>query len=132
TVRERCVCLYLLIEELDISKQLEKERAAYDAQGEVEKAKEQEQVRDGVMQLLDEAVEMIGNEKLSLKLFQQTITAGLESLEFSHVPPTLDHVSVACIGDSRSSGKACGLFVGVNDGQWPMKPAFDGMINEEE
>src|SRR5699024_10396733 len=49
TVRERCVCLYLLIEELDISKQLEKERAAYDAQGEVEKAKEQEQVWDGGM-----------------------------------------------------------------------------------
>lgn len=132
TVRERCVCLYLLIEELDISKQLEKERAAYDAQGEVEKAKEQEQVWDGVMQLLDEAVEMIGNEKLSLKLFQQTITAGLESLEFSHVPPTMDHVIVASIDHSRISGKSCGFLLGVNEGQWPMKPALDGMINEEE
>src|SRR5699024_5445896 len=116
TVRERCVCLYLLIEELDISKQLEKERAAYDAQGEVEKAKEQEQVWDGVMQLLDEAVEMIGNEKLSLKLFQQTITAGLESLEFSHVPPTMDHVIVASIDHSRISGKSCGFLLGVNEG----------------
>lgn len=132
TVRERCVCLYELMEQLDISRQLEKERAAYDAQGDVEKAKEQEQVWDGVIQLMDEAVEMIGDERLSLKLFHQTITAGLESLEFSHVPPTMDHVIVASIDHSRISGKSIGFLLGVNEGQWPMKPALDGMINEAE
>src|SRR5699024_3551384 len=55
-----------------------------------------------------------------------------ESLEFSHVPPTMDHVIVASIDHSRISGKSCGFLLGVNEGQWPMKPALDGMINEEE
>src|SRR5699024_7321278 len=132
TVRERCVCLYMLMEQLNIPEQLEEERAVLDVEGDVEKAKEQEQVWDGVIQLMDEAVEMIGDERLSLKIFHQTITAGLESLEFSHVPPTMDHVIIASIDHSRISGKSIGFLLGVNEGQWPMKPALDGMINEEE
>src|SRR5699024_3695796 len=59
-------------------------------------------------------------------------TAGLEALEFSHVPPSMDHVIVASIDHSRISGKACSFLLGVNEGSWPMKPSIDGMINEQE
>src|SRR5690625_93054 len=88
TIKERCETIYHLLEQLSIPTQLEKQRTNYDELGEVEKAREEEQVWNAFIQLLDEMVEMIGLEKLDFSTFRKTFEAGLEALEFSHVPPS--------------------------------------------
>lgn len=132
TVQEKCEQVYLLMEHLSIPAQLEKRRDQFDEAGQVEKAREEEQVWNGVIQLLDEAVEMIGSESMQFPMFQKTLEAGLEALEFSHVPPSMDHVIVGSIDHSRVATKKCSFLLGVNEGSWPMKPPLDGMINEHE
>lgn len=132
TVREKCEVLYHFFEQLNIPEKLENRRTAFDEAGFVEKAREEDQVWNGVIQLLDELVEMIGDEKLSLSMFIKTFEAGLDALQFSHVPPTIDHVIVGTIDHSRIASKKCAFLLGVNEGSWPMKPAVDGMINEQE
>ncbi|ALX48678.1 helicase-exonuclease AddAB subunit AddB [Lentibacillus amyloliquefaciens] len=132
TVSERCEIVYMLLEELGVPEKLEKMREAYDAQGQIEKAREQEQVWNAVIQLFDEMVEMAGGETMTLGTFRAAIEAGFESLTFAHVPPSIDHVIVGTIDRSRISGMKCSFLLGVNDGTWPMKPAEDGMINEQE
>src|SRR5699024_8304206 len=92
TIQEKCEALYTLMEYLQIPAQLDYERTLYDEAGKLEKAREHEQVWNGVIQLMDEAVEMVGNEKMSMTMFFKMFTAGLEALEFSHVPPSMDHV----------------------------------------
>lgn len=132
TVAERCEEIFHLLEYVDIPKQLEQHRMKYEENGKVEQAREEEQVWNAFMQLLDEMVEMIGEEKMSFSLFRKTFEAGLEALEFSHVPPTMDYVIVGSIDHSRITSKKCAFLLGVNEGSWPMKPAIDGMINEKE
>jgi len=132
TVRERCEIIYQLLEQLDIPTQLEKNREMYEKEGDVEEAVEEEQVWNGFIQLLDEMVEMIGDEKLSIRNFKEILEAGLEALEFSHVPPTMDHIIVGSIDHSRIENKKCAFLLGVNEGFWPMKPSIDGVINEQE
>lgn len=132
SVKERCETLYILLEQLDIPLQLEKSREKFDLKGDIEKAREEEQVWHALMQLLDEAVEMIGEEEMDFSTFRSTFEAGLEALEFAHVPPSMDHVIVGSIDRSRIAGKKCAFLLGVNEGVWPMKPAVDGMINEQE
>lgn len=132
TNRERCEAIYYLLEQLNIPEQLESLREMYDENGEVEKAREQEQVWDALIQLLDEFVELIGEEKMSLSIFKDIIEAGFESLQFSHVPPTMDHVIVGTIDHSRIANKDCSFLLGVNEGVWPMTPPIEGIINEEE
>ncbi|MFC2949961.1 helicase-exonuclease AddAB subunit AddB [Virgibacillus sediminis] len=132
TVRELCEITYLLLEELEIPGQLERTREQYDEKGEIEKGREQDQVWDAVIQLFDEIVEMAGEEKMSLSTFRKALDAGFETLKFAHVPPTMDHAIVGTIDHSRISGIKCSFLLGVNDGVWPMKPAADGMINEQE
>src|SRR5699024_7735835 len=107
-------------------------RHTYDEQGDIEKAREQEQVWDGVIQLLAELVELIGEEKMSLNTFKDILEAGFDALQFSHVPPTMDHVIVGTIDHSRIADKACSFLLGVNEGVWPMTPPIDGIINEDE
>ncbi len=132
TVKERCEVLYRFFEKLMIPKKLEKRRTEFDESGQVEKAREEEQVWNGVIQLLDEFVEMIGDEKFRFQCLQNTFEAGLNALQFSHVPPKIDHVIVGTIDHSRIASKKCAFLLGVNEGAWPMKPPVDGMINEQE
>ncbi|WP_067729761.1 helicase-exonuclease AddAB subunit AddB [Oceanobacillus damuensis] len=132
TIRDLCVAVYMLLENLNVPGRLEHMREQYDANGEAEKGREQDQVWDAVIQLLDEMVEMAGDEKMKLSTFHSTLEAGFETLKFAHVPPSIDHVTVGTIDRSRMSGVKCAFLLGVNDGVWPMKPPADGMINEEE
>ena len=132
TTEERCEAIYLLLERLHIPKQLEERRTHFDTIGEIESAREEDQVWNAFIQLLDEAVEMIGEEEMAFSMFRKTFEAGLEALKFSHVPPSMDHVIVGTIDQSRISSKKCAFLLGVNEGAWPMKPAIDGMINEKE
>ncbi|WP_249870146.1 helicase-exonuclease AddAB subunit AddB [Oceanobacillus saliphilus] len=132
TIKQLCIAVYTLLENLNVPQRLEKVRELYDDNGQVEKGREQDQVWSAVIQLLDEMVEMAGEEEMKLSTFHSTLDAGFETLKFAHVPPSMDHVIVGTIDRSRMSGVKCAFLLGVNDGIWPMKPPADGMINEEE
>ncbi|MBH0228739.1 helicase-exonuclease AddAB subunit AddB [Halobacillus yeomjeoni] len=132
TIEERSRSIYLWLEQLRVPQQLEKWRDRYDEDGEIERGREQQQVWDAVLQLLDEMVEMAGEEKMSLQVFRSMIESGLESLTFAHVPPSMDHVIVGSVDRSRMTGIKVSFLLGVTDGMWPMKPPSDGMISEQE
>ncbi|MBP1969006.1 ATP-dependent helicase/nuclease subunit B [Virgibacillus natechei] len=132
TVEELCEVTYTLLETINVPKRLEQTRELYDEQGEIEKGREQEQAWNAIIQLFDEMVEMAGEEKMKLSTFRTTLDAGFETLSFAHVPPSIDHVIVGTVEHSRLSGVKCSFLLGVNDGVWPLKPAVDGMINEQE
>lgn len=132
TTRELCEITYDLLESLGVPQQLEQLSVYYDEQGEIEKGREQEQAWEAVIQLFDEMVEIIGEDKMSLTTFSSSLDAGFESLKFAHVPPSIDHVIVGTVDHSRVSRVKCSFLLGVNDGIWPMKPPTEGMISEQE
>ncbi|KGX83903.1 helicase-exonuclease AddAB subunit AddB [Pontibacillus marinus] len=132
TVRERCEVLFNWLEELQVPQKLDQWRDDYDDIGQLERGREQEQVWQAVIQLFDEMVDMIGEEKMSFQVFRTTLETGLESLSFSHVPPSMDHVIVGSVDRSRISGIKNAFLLGVNEGLWPLKPPAEGMISENE
>ena len=58
--------LYLFIEELDIPAKLEKWKTAEEEKGNLVKAREHDQAWNAIIDILDQFVEILGNEKLSL------------------------------------------------------------------
>lgn len=132
TIQALCEEIYLLMEKVGVRERLQSLQVYYDDNGQNEKGREQEQVWDGVIQLLDEMVEMAGEEKMSLSILKKTMEAGFDTLTFAHVPPSIDHVIAGTIDRSRFSDIKCAFQLGVTEGIWPMKPPLDGMINERE
>ncbi|MEQ6375419.1 helicase-exonuclease AddAB subunit AddB [Bacillaceae bacterium S4-13-56] len=132
TVQEKCESLYIWLEKINAPQTLERWRSNFDARGELEKGREQEQVWVAVIQLFDELVEMIGEEISPLSSFRTIVDAGFESLQFAHVPPSMDHVIVGSVDQSRISGMRAAFLLGVNEGLWPMKPPSDSLISENE
>src|SRR5699024_4763974 len=86
TIQERASAIYLFLEDLQIPEQLEQMSKTYDEERLPEKGREQEQVWDALIQMLDEIVELSGEETSSLANFRAFLDAGFETLEFSHIP----------------------------------------------
>lgn len=132
-VREMCAALFAYLEQVEVSRKLEAWRDASERAGKLEEARQHDQVWTAVLELLDQMVEMLGEEQVSLSLFAKLVESGLESMHFSLVPPALDQVVVASIGRSRLSPEIkCVFLLGVNDGVIPARPESDGLLTEEE
>jgi ATP-dependent helicase/nuclease subunit B len=132
TSREKAFALYQLLDDLEVVEKLEKWREQAEIKGDLETAREHDQVWKAVINLLDEIVEIVGKEQLSLDMFSKMIESGVESLKFSLVPPSLDQVLVGTIDRTRFSEVKCAFLIGVNEGVLPAKVDDEGMLTEEE
>ncbi|MDX8045754.1 helicase-exonuclease AddAB subunit AddB [Gracilibacillus sp. S3-1-1] len=132
TIKEKAIALFEWLESIGAPNRLETMRDLYDEEGRVEKGREQDQVWDAIIQLLEEITEVAGEEEMELQTFRNVLESGFDSLRFSHVPPSIDHVVVGSIDRSRMHGIRAAFLLGVNEGTWPMKPGGDGLITEEE
>ncbi|WP_243355328.1 helicase-exonuclease AddAB subunit AddB [Bacillus litorisediminis] len=131
-VREQAEALYLFLEELEIPAKLEKWIQEAEESGQLERAREHDQVWDAVIRLLDQAVELLGDEVLSLKQFAEIIESGFNALTYSIVPQSLDQVLIANIDQSRIHHGKAAFIIGLNDGVLPQKQTDDGIIADEE
>ncbi len=131
-VKERVKVLYALLEVVSAGKQLQLAAAQAREKGEPEKSREQEQVYQGILDLMDQLVEIMGEEKVNATFFARLIDAGLSSLRLGLVPPSLDQVLVGNLERTRP-GKLRALFLmGVNDGVLPSRPGGEAIFSERE
>lgn len=130
--QEMCTALFLFLEELEVPAKLEKMQLEAEKAGNLRKSREHEQAWNEVLNLLDQYVEILGEEKVSLKEFAEIIEAGLESLEFSIVPPAIDQVIVANLELSRLADVKVAFVIGLNDDVLPMKIKDKGILTDEE
>ena len=124
--------LYLFIEELDIPVKLENWKTIQEEKGNLVKAREHDQAWNAIIEILDQFVEILGDQKVSLASFSKIIEAGLESLRFSLVPPAMDQVLAGDLEKSRLSGVKVAFVIGMNEGVLPKKFTDDGILADED
>jgi ATP-dependent helicase/nuclease subunit B len=130
--RKLCEAIYLFLEELDIPVKLENWKVAAEAKGNLVKMREHEQVWNAVIDLLDQYVEILGDEPNSLKSFAAILEAGFESLHFSLIPPALDQVLIGDFEKSRLTEIKVSFMVGVTEGVLPAKISDEGILSDED
>lgn len=132
TGRNSCEAIYLFLEELEIPAKLEKWKIEAEQTGNLEKMREHEQVWNAVIDLLDQYVEVLGEETIPLKQFTAILEAGFDSMNFSLIPPALDQVLVADLEKSRFSDVKAAFVIGLNEGVLPAKIADEGLLADED
>jgi ATP-dependent helicase/nuclease subunit B len=130
--RKLCEAVYLFLEELDVPAKLENWKFSAEENGNLIKAREHEQVWNAVIDLLDQFVEILGDEPIDLKSFAAILEAGFESLHFSLIPPALDQVLIGDLEKSRLNGVKVVFVLGVNEGVLPAKISVDGILQDED
>ncbi|MBY0121078.1 helicase-exonuclease AddAB subunit AddB [Bacillus sp. S/N-304-OC-R1] len=132
TGRQFCEALYLYLEELDVPSKLEQWKLIEDENGNLVKSREHGQAWNAIMELMDQYVEMLGEEDVTLKEFAAILDAGMESLRFTLVPPALDQVMAADLERSRLSDVKAAFIIGMNDGVIPAKFSEDGLLADSD
>jgi ATP-dependent helicase/nuclease subunit B len=130
--RDRCEALYLFLETLDVPAKIESWRNKAEEAGQLETAREHDQVWSAVIELFDQMVEMVGEKEGSTDVFAKMIETGLDTMRFALVPPALDRVLVGSLDRTRSVDVRAVFILGVNEGVIPAKPPQDGILSEEE
>ena len=115
-----------------IQEQLKKLEEELQRKGELALAKEYAQIYGIVMNLFDEFVEFLGEEKVSLSEYQKILESGLEEAKVGVIPPTLDQVIVGDLQRTRIGEVKVLFLVGANDSIIPGNARSGGLLSDEE
>ena len=132
TVRELTAYLFQLLDDLKVARQLEAWKAEAEQRGDLETAREHEQVWTRVLELFDQIVEGLGDQALSPKVYLQVLSAGLDGLKLGLIPPGLDQVIVGTVERSRHAGVRATLILGATEKDFPPQPAEDAIFTDRE
>lgn len=131
-VKTMCEALYRLLDHADAADRLERWSRQDAAAGRTQRSRAHRQLWDGVMQLLDQLVELVGGEAMPPEMFAGMIETGLESLKLAAVPPALDQALIGSMDRTRSGQVKICYVLGANDGIMPMRIQEDGVLTEQE
>ncbi len=132
TVRDLCESLYAFLEETGAADTLERWSRADADNGQPGRTMVHRPLWDGVLNLLDQLVELMGDQPKDVALFAGMIDSGLEELKLGAVPPSLDGVLIGSPERTRSDRVQIVYLLGASDGVMPMRIAENGLLDEEE
>lgn len=132
TVREITTFLFQLLEDLKVARTLGEWSARAEQQGDLETAREHEQVWNGILELFDQIVEALGDAPVTLNQYLQILSAGLDGLRLGLIPPGIDQVIVGTVERSRHAGVRATLILGATEKDFPPQPAEDAIFNDRE
>ncbi|MEK3881627.1 helicase-exonuclease AddAB subunit AddB [Paenibacillus sp. PL2-23] len=131
-VRGMCEALYRLLEQAEAADRLDLWSAEDMANGDPRRSRSHRQLWDNVMAMLDQLVELAGDQELTPELFAGMVEAGLDSLNLASVPPSIDEVLIGSMERTRSGRIRVCYVLGANDGVMPMRVKEDGILTEAE
>lgn len=131
-VRSIAQRIYELLEDLGAAKKLQHWCEKAEAEGLLEEARLHSLVWHKILELLDQLVEVLGDQNLTLREFNQIFKSGLEAIEIGLIPPGLDQVLVGVLGRSRNPEMRAAFLLGVNEGVLPARIHEAGLLTDEE
>lgn len=132
TNREIAGLLYQFMEEIGVIGQLQLWQDQLIQQGELEEAREHEQAWNTFISLLDEFVEVLGDEEWDIDLFVSIIETGFEEATFGMVPPTIDQVLVTNFDLPKIQPKRVVFLIGLTDTQLPQVQGNRSLLTDED
>ncbi len=129
---ERAEALCALLEACGVQQQLKDREQELESQGAREEAKEYSQIYAILIGLVDEMVELLGEEQVSCHEFSEILDAGFDDARVGIIPPGIDQVQVGDIERSRLSHVKYLFFLGLNDGWVPASGDSGGIVSDME
>ena len=132
TVREICQYVYEFLLDINIEETLEKLINDFTEKGDLEIANEYSQVWQIVIDILDQMVELMGDERISLDKFMKLISLGFDEYELGLVPPSMDQVLVSSIDRMKNTDTKYLYLIGTTDGIFPLISKEIGLLSDKD
>lgn len=125
-------CLYDFISGEECFYKIENERAKAENEGDILRAAGYGQIYGIVLNIMDKLVEVLGDEKVSLREYTELLEVGLSGGEIGLIPPQMNVVLIGDLKRTRISGVRAMFLLGVNDGIIPAPEDGGGILTEFE
>lgn len=132
TVREFTEILYRLVTKNNIYDRLKETSEAFEKAEKPILAREYRSIYRLMMNLWDELVELLGDEPVSFREYEELLGAGISEGLVGFIPPTSHQVVVGDVRRSRLKNIRILFFVGVNDDCIPKSKGAPGLLSESE
>lgn len=132
TVSDVTKALHTFLMKEELQKKVKEYATQFENDGELALEKEYAQVYRIVIELFDQFVELLGEEKISLKEYCELLDAGLEEAKVGVIPPSLDQVVAGDIERTRIKDVKTVVLLGVNDLYIPGKGTAGGLLSEHD
>lgn len=132
TVAAMCQAHYEYLVRIGLPERLEAWIARMNELGRLETVREQAQIWTIILDIMDQMVEILGDQKVGIKEYLHLLEAGFESMEIGIIPTTIDQVLVGDVQRSKSHIIKGMLFLGMNDGVIPSGRVEEGILTEFE
>ena len=100
--------------------------------GSLDDYKENEQIWDEFMGILDQMVLLMGDRKMSLKRVYSLIESVARDVQIGLIPPSKDHLTVTDFARDRVSNKKINILLGMDDAYFPSQEVKDYIISPDE
>ena len=132
TGREIAMALYSCIDEMQVYEKLQALKDVEIEEEDLHGASEHDQAWSRWINVLEQFAILFGDQKLTLEEAAQILDEGFDTLQFSKIPPSVDEITVSTVEYSRFDNKRAVFVIGVNDGVYPMRMDYEGLITDVE
>lgn len=132
TVRDVTEALHEFLLRENMQEKIQRIAEMLQKEGNLALAKEYSQVYRIVIELFDKFVELLGDERISMREYAELLEAGLEAAKVGVIPPGIDQVVVGDIERTRLNNLKVLFFVGANDVHIPGMLLKGGILSERE
>lgn len=124
--------LYQFIVNNGIDKQIAYWRDQAIAAGDLVEARKHEQVWETFIGLLDEFVDVLGNDEWDMDSFLTIMETGFEQATYSIVPPSLDQIMFTNFDKIRVNTKKVVFILGMTDNSLPLNRENESVLTDED
>ncbi|CAM5190590.1 ATP-dependent helicase/deoxyribonuclease subunit B OS=Ureibacillus acetophenoni OX=614649 GN=addB PE=3 SV=1 [Ureibacillus acetophenoni] len=130
TGKDIAMALYQCIEDLQVYEKLQTLKDSELENHQLMEANEHDQAWNRWVNVLDQFVIMFGDQKMTIEEAANILDEGYDTLEFSSIPPAVDEVKVGTVEFSRYDNMKVVFVIGVNEGVYPMRMDYEGLITD--
>jgi len=131
TIQEFVEGLFCFFEKIDISSRLERLKNKQEELGDVRDSKATEQALNKLKEVLEMLAQFLGEEKVKLDEFYILLISGLEAVDISLLPQSIDSVQVTTNTDLIYGIKNL-YVIGASEGLFPKREQDLGLIQDSE
>lgn len=132
TVQNITKCLYEFLQEQKLEEKIATKIKQLEEKALLDLAKEYVASYKILLDLFDEIVLILGEEKIGLEKYSKLLKIGLRNSELGKIPGTQDQVIFGDVDRSRSHKVKTVFIIGLNDGSFPSINKEEGFLDDKD
>lgn len=132
TAKEFASAIFNYLEDINLYSGLKSDIAAFKKNGDVNRAEQFTKIWNLILDVLNQTVTALGDDKMTLEEFGDYMSVGLSKCEIRTIPSAIDQVYVGSVERSSHAKVRAMFIVGAKNGTFPTSIKTEGFLSNKD